>query len=72
MKNYVDLVKYNLEPLVVWMQGLLQQLSKLKLSWFDHVKAVKMVVLPRFLFLFQSAIMDILHKQLMSIQNNVE
>lgn len=64
-KTYDDLVKCNLEPLVV--QGLLRKWAKLKLSWSGCVTAVKMKVLPIFLFLFQSVIIDIPQKIIMNI-----
>lgn len=49
-----DLFKANYPPMITKCRGDLQQWSRCGLSWLGKVHAVKMTLLPRLLYLFQS------------------
>lgn len=58
----------NLVPLVKSVQRQLEGWSKVKLSWFGRMAAIKMKILPQFLFLFHSVILKLSKSEIQEVQ----
>lgn len=57
-----DLYQDNVGPLIKKIKSQLQQWTKYQLSWMGHFTVIKMKILPRLLFLFLNAIIEISKK----------
>ncbi|XP_059823631.1 IQ calmodulin-binding motif-containing protein 1 isoform X1 [Hypanus sabinus] len=53
-KNHKDLFKVNFVPLIDQMKCLFTKWSPLSLSLIGRINAIKMVILPKFLYIFQA------------------
>lgn len=59
LEDFTKMAQNNLTPLINSIRNLLANWIKLKLSWMGRVAAIKMVILPRFLFLFQNLLVKV-------------
>lgn len=53
-KNFKDLYRYNFSPLVVYTQQALSKWSPMSMSLIGRKNAIKIVILPKFLYIFQA------------------
>ncbi|XP_059827437.1 uncharacterized protein LOC132395156 [Hypanus sabinus] len=53
-KNHKDLFRFNFLPLIDQIKGLFTKWSPLSLSLIGRINAIKMVILPKFLYIFQA------------------
>lgn len=66
---FKDWLDSNLYPLINNIHNQLEEWRKLRLSWFGHIAALKMKILPKFLFIFQNISMDCTNHQWEHISN---
>lgn len=68
-KNYNKMTTVNINPVITYIQECCDLWSSYKLSWLGKVAAVKMVLLPKLLFLFLNAFLDVPIKTLQKIRS---
>lgn len=59
-----QLISLNVSPVIKEMQRNFAELDFLRISWFGRVQALKMKILPRFIFVFHTLILLIPMKML--------
>lgn len=63
-----QLRELNITPLINTVQQQLRSWDVLKLSWFGRITALKMIIIPKFTFLFRSLILALPRQVLNEIQ----
>lgn len=70
-KSYSQMTNENIIPIIRHMHDCCDKWELFKLSWLCRLAAIKMILLPKFIFVFLNAILDIFSKLLKKIQNIV-
>lgn len=66
------LIKLNLDLFAKSIQRQLGVWNKARLSWFGHMAAIKMKILPQLLFVFRSVILKVTKFKICEIQKILE
>lgn len=68
-KSAYIMTNENINPFITHIQKHFKTWSTYKLSWLERVAGVKMVLLPKLIFVFLNAFLDILARTLNRIQS---